>query len=178
MGLGTAILNSGIMFVLAVILPLRGTAIAREQFGIVLILVDENTLFNVGVALTALAFITSYTRGKWPKIRALSGITGTIVEVWFFLLFLGIIERVLIPSISHTVINIQYMGDLAEVPGRLQLLYEGIINPNLQLGIPILGDIIVLAFGIKLVRHFFEMFETPTIRKAGKAAEVREIIRL
>ncbi len=178
MSLGTAILNSAIMFVLTVILPLRGTAIAREQFDIVLILVNEDTILNVGVALTALAFITSYTRGTWPKIRALSGITGTIVEAWFFLLFLGILERVSIPRISHTVINIQYMGDITEVPGRLQLLYEGIVNPNFELGIPILGDIIVLAFGIKLVRHFFEMFETPTIRRTGRAAQVREIIRL
>ncbi len=63
MSLGTAILNSAIMFVLTVILPLRGTAIAREQFDIVLILVNEDTILNVGVALTALAFITSYTRG-------------------------------------------------------------------------------------------------------------------
>ncbi len=173
MGLFRAVFRTALTFVLSVVLPILGNSIARA-YGIHLLLIDEATIIAVGLTITFLIFIKTYT-DKQLRFKGLVGIIIVSIEIWYFLLFLEMVSQVYLPELN-TNITVQYMGGLAEVPSHLSAVASGLFAST-SVDFPVLGDLILLSFGLVFLREVLLMVEgrrTRTNEEEDRPSESEE----
>ena len=163
MGKVTAVSRAAVTFVLSVVFPLLGNGIARAN-GINLLLIDENTIITVGLTITALIFAKTYIDRRL-RFKGLIGVIIVSIEVWYFLLFLGMVSVIYLQEINTT-ITVQYMGGLAEVPSHLTAVVSGLLAST-GVDFPVLGDLIMLSFGLVFLREIMLMVEGRRVRRGG-----------
>lgn len=159
MGFGSGVIRAIFTLAVTVIIPIQGNAIARAN-GITLVLISENTIVAIGIGLTIIAFFTGYLRGTRNKARSLLSVSRTLIQTWYFLLFLTMISSISLPQIN-TEVHVQYMGGLGEVPTHFRAVIDSIAGAGTDLSFPILGDLILVVFSIKLLREVLLVFEAP-----------------
>lgn len=154
MGLIKAVFQGVFSLIMTIVLPLTGNSVARSN-GIYLLLMNENIIIVVGLTISFLIFIKEYA-DKRLKFKGLIKIGIVTIEIWYFLLFIGMISSVSIPDFN-THISIQYMESIIVIPSHLFTLVLSLISSS-NVSFPILGDLIMLSFGLILIRTILGMF--------------------
>ena len=155
MGVKRAIFQAAVSLVLTVVLPLLGNSVAKAN-GFHLMLINEDIMITVGLAITFLIFIKTYAN-KRLKFKGLISIFLIIIEAGYFLLFINMVSSISLPF-ANTNISIQYMGLVGEIPNHLLALASGLISSS-NVNFPVLGDLVMLSFGLVFLRGILLIVE-------------------
>jgi len=153
MGIFRASFRGIVSLILTIALPLTGNSLANS-YGIYLLLMDRNIIIAVGLAVSFLLFIKEYADRRL-KFKGLVGIVIIFIEVWYFLLFINMVSAISLP-LFNTNISIQYMNGIADVPGHLISVVISLISST-SIEFPILGDLVMLSFGLVFLRALITM---------------------
>ena len=102
----SGILSGIIAFIKYGILPLGGNYVAKH-FGIYLVFFDSQFLILIGALMAVFVFIEKAFESTHPFVGGFGGFFKAIIALWYFFVFLTMIEHLSIPAIDVT-ISIHY----------------------------------------------------------------------
>jgi len=88
-----------IAFITYGILPLGGNYVAKH-FGIYLVLFDSQFLLQIGALMAVFVYMEKAYEKDHPFVGGFGGFFKALIALWYFLVFLTMIEHLTIPAIS------------------------------------------------------------------------------
>ena len=102
----SGIIGGIIAFVTYGILPLGGNYVAKH-FGIYLVFFDSQFLIQIGALMAVLVFLEKAFEKAHPFVGGLGGFLKALVALWYFFVFLTMVQSLSIPAID-VAISIHY----------------------------------------------------------------------
>lgn len=102
----SGLLGGIIAFITYGILPLGGNYVAKH-FGIYLVFFNSQFLLQIGALMGILVFLEKAFEKAHPFVGGLGGFLKALVALWYFFVFLTMVESLSIPAID-VAISIHY----------------------------------------------------------------------